>query len=78
MKNASNSGFDQHYNVQVVVDHDRRLIVGNWLCDQPNDKQAALPTIRHRVASFGAIAESQFGHRLFPRRQHRWFGSAGD
>jgi transposase len=45
MKNASNSGFDQHYNVQVVVDHDSRLIVGNWLCDQPNDKQAALPTI---------------------------------
>ena len=45
MKNATNSGFDQHYNVQVVVDHDSRLIVGHWLCDQPNDKQAALPTI---------------------------------
>jgi len=45
MKNANNSGFDQHYNVQVVVDHDSRLVVGNWVCDQPNDKQAALPTI---------------------------------
>ncbi|MCP4937506.1 MAG: transposase [bacterium] len=45
MKNANNSGFDQHYNTQVVVDHDSRLIVGNWLCNQPNDKQAALPTI---------------------------------
>ena len=45
MKNATNSGFDQHYNVQVVVDHDSRLIVGQWLCDHPNDKQAALPTI---------------------------------
>ena len=45
MKNANNSGFDQHYNTQVVVDHDSRLIVGNWLSDQPNDKQAALPTI---------------------------------
>jgi transposase len=45
MKNANNSGFDQHYNVQVVVDHDSRLVVGKWLCDQPNDKQAALPTI---------------------------------
>jgi len=45
MKNANNSGFDQHYNVQVVVDHDSRLVVGNWLCDHPNDKQAALPTI---------------------------------
>jgi transposase len=45
MKNANNSGFDQHYNTQVVVEHDSRLIVGNWLCNQPNDKQAALPTI---------------------------------
>jgi transposase len=45
MKNANNSGFDQHYNVQVVVEHDNRLVVGNWLCDHTNDKQAALPTI---------------------------------
>jgi transposase len=45
MKNANNSGFDQHYNVQVVVEHDSRLVVGNWLCNHPNDKQAALPTI---------------------------------
>jgi len=45
MKNANNSGFDQHYNVQVVVEHDSRLVVGNWLCDHTNDKQAALPTI---------------------------------
>lgn len=45
MKNATNSGFDQHYNVQVVVEHDSRLIVGHWLCDHTNDKQAALPTI---------------------------------
>ena len=45
MKNANNSGFDQHYNVQVVVEHDSRLIVGNWLCTHTNDKLAALPTI---------------------------------
>jgi len=45
MKNAANQGFDQHYNVQIAVEHDSRLIVGHWLCDQPNDQQAALPTI---------------------------------
>jgi len=45
MKNANNRGFDQHYNTQVVVDHQSRLIVGQWVCDHPNDKQAALPTI---------------------------------
>jgi transposase len=45
MKNATNDGFDQHYNTQVVVDHDSRLIVGNWLCNHTNDERAALPTI---------------------------------
>lgn len=45
MKNATNSGYDQHYNVQVVVDHESRLIVGDWLCNHPNDQQAALPTM---------------------------------
>lgn len=45
MKNATDNGFDQHYNVQIVVEHDSRLVVGNWLCDHVNDKQAALPTI---------------------------------
>ena len=45
MKNANNQGFDQHYNIQVVVEHESRLVVGNWLCDAANDKQAALPTI---------------------------------
>ena len=45
MKNATNDGFDQHYNAQVVVDHASRLIVGNWLCNHTNDQQAALPTI---------------------------------
>jgi transposase len=45
MKNANNSGFDQQYNIQVVVEHESRLVVGNWLCNHTNDKQAALPTI---------------------------------
>jgi len=45
MKNSNNNGFDQHYNVQVAVEHDSRLIVGDWLCDHTNDVQAALPTI---------------------------------
>ncbi len=45
MKNSNNKGFDQHYNVQLVVEHESRLVVGNWLCNAPNDLQAALPTI---------------------------------
>jgi transposase len=45
MKNATNKGIDQHFNVQVVVEHESRLIVGACLSNEPNDKQLALPTI---------------------------------
>ncbi len=31
MKNSNNQGFDQHYNVQVAVEQECRLIVGNTL-----------------------------------------------
>jgi hypothetical protein len=53
MKNSTDNGFDQHYNVQVVVDHGSRLIVGQTVLDQPNDKQAALPTIDTIPAQVG-------------------------
>ena len=48
MKNSSNDGFDQHYNVQVAADQETRsvLIVANALSNHPNDKQEALPTLQ--------------------------------
>jgi hypothetical protein len=45
MKNSTNGGFDQHDNVQVAVEHRRRLIVGGGLSNHPNDKQQAVPTL---------------------------------
>lgn len=45
MKNANNTGFDQHYNAQVVVDQDSRLIIGHTLSNHPTDREEALPTI---------------------------------
>ena len=45
MKNSNNKGFDQHYNVQVAVEQNSILIVGNHLSDHPNDKQEAVPTL---------------------------------
>jgi len=41
MKNSSNAGFDQHYNVQVAVDQDSLLILASALSNHPNDKQEA-------------------------------------
>jgi hypothetical protein len=45
MKNSQNTGYDQHYNVQVAVDQDSLLIVAQALSNHPNDKQEAAPTL---------------------------------
>jgi transposase len=45
MKNSSDDGFDQHYNVQVAVDQQSFLVVANGLSNHPNDKQEAEPTL---------------------------------
>ena len=43
MKNSSNAGFDQHYNVQVAVDQESLLILAPSLSNHPNDKKEAEP-----------------------------------
>jgi transposase len=53
MKNSNNGGFDQHYNVQVAVDQDSRLIVGNTVSNHPNDKGEAIPTVDAIPADVG-------------------------
>lgn len=46
MKNSTNDGFDQHYNVQVAADQESLLIIAQALSNHPNDKQEALPTLQ--------------------------------
>lgn len=45
MKNPTDQGFDQYYNVQAAVDQASLLIVGPTLSNHPNDQQEALPTL---------------------------------
>jgi len=45
MKNSTNDGFDQHYNVQAAVDQDSLLILATSLSNHPNDKREAEPTL---------------------------------
>jgi len=45
MKNSTNDGFDQHYNVQVAVDQESLLILAPAISNHPNDKQEAEPTV---------------------------------
>jgi transposase len=45
MKNSTDDGFDQHYNVQAAVDQTSLLIVASALSNHPNDKREAEPTL---------------------------------
>ena len=46
MKNSTNQGVDQHYNVQVAADQEHMLVIATALSNHPNDKQEALPTVQ--------------------------------
>jgi transposase len=45
MKNSTDGGFNQHYNVQVAVDQESFLIVAHTLSNHANDYGEAIPTL---------------------------------
>ncbi len=45
VKNSTNTGVAQHYNIQVANDQESLLIVAHSLSNHPNDKQQAIPTL---------------------------------
>jgi transposase len=53
MKNSTDKGFDQHYNVQVAVDQDSRFIVGHTVSNHANDQGEAIPTAEAIPATVG-------------------------
>lgn len=53
MKNPTNTGFEQDYNVQVAVDQESLLIVGNALSNHPNDSHEAEPTLESIPSPIG-------------------------
>jgi len=53
MKNSTDDGFNQHYNVQVAVDQDSLFVVGNTLSNHPVDTYEALPTVDAIPAEIG-------------------------
>ena len=53
MKNSTDEGFDQHYNVQTIVDQDSLLIVAAALSNHPNDKHEAEPTLAAMSVGLG-------------------------
>ncbi len=53
MKNSTNDGFDQHYNVQLAVEQESFLIVSNTLSNHANDQNEAIPTLNAIPAELG-------------------------
>jgi len=45
MKNSSDGGFDQHYNVQAAVAQGSLFVVGHTLSNHPVDTYEAIPTV---------------------------------
>ena len=45
MKNSTDEGFDQHYNVQVAVEQESFLVVSNTLSNHVTDQHEAIPTL---------------------------------
>jgi transposase len=65
MKNSTNDGYDQHYNVQVATDQDSLLIVAHALSNHPNDKQEAAPTLDALAPEVGKPAAAALDHGYF-------------
>jgi hypothetical protein len=53
MKNSTDKGYNQHYNVQVAVEQESLLIVANTLSNHVNDQQEAIPTLDVIPAEIG-------------------------
>jgi transposase len=62
MKNSTDGGFNQHYNVQVAVDQDSLLIVSNTLSNHPNDYGEAIPTVDAIPAELGKPEAAAMDH----------------
>lgn len=65
MKNSTNAGFDQHYNVQAAVDQNSMLIVATSLSNHPNDKREAEPTLDALSPRLGKPAAAALDNGFF-------------
>jgi len=65
MKNSTNAGFDQHYNVQVAVDQDSLLIVASCLSNHPNDQREVAPTLEGLSPQLGQPSAAALDNGYF-------------
>lgn len=65
MKNSRNEGFEQHYNAQVAVEHDARLIVGFSLSNHANDQHEVEATLASVPQELGPIVAAALDTGFF-------------
>jgi len=73
MKNSTNDGFDQHYNVQAAVEQRSMLIVATSLSNHPNDKQEAEPTLDALSSKLGKPEAATLDNGYFSEANIRVF-----
>lgn len=62
MKNSTNAGFDQHYNVQGAVDQARLFIVASTVSNHPNDQHEVEPTVNAIALAVGKPKAAALDH----------------
>lgn len=77
MKNSTNQGFDQHYNVQVAVAQGNLLIVGTSLSNHPNDQGEAEPTLDSIPPALGKPEAGALDNGFFSAANIELFESRG-
>jgi transposase len=65
MKNSTDDGFNQHYNVQVAVDQASLFIVACSLSNHPNDKAEAAPTLAALSPQLGQVQAAALDNGFF-------------
>jgi len=77
MKNSTDDGFDQHYNVQVAVDQKSMLAVGSTLSNHPVDTYEAIPTIDAIPAQIGQPEAAALDNGYFAPKNIKDFEARG-
>jgi hypothetical protein len=77
MKNSTDQGFDQHYNVQVAVTQENLLIVGESLSNHPNDQAEAVPTVDSIPTQLGKPGAAALDNGFFSQANIEAFERRG-
>jgi transposase len=77
MKNSTDAGFDQDYNVQIAVDQQSLLVVSATLSNHPSDRAEAIPTVDAIPAGIGKPKGAALDNGYFSPQNIKAFETRG-